>query len=164
MSLLRKQGCPSGNKRHPPLQEKIFGLSIFLFAKNLWRGAMKNGDLDSTLTAGEVNRRFTTSPALSKEGFGVDCIYKWRLIAGSLSRILGSAFVCKHKKSLPSQREVWRNCKYNRLSRLFKPESWVRHLGCKHKNELILWLAPRHRLAQASLLKGRFGGIVNITG
>ena len=45
LHLLRKQGCPQGNKRHPPLQEKIFGLSIFLFAQNLWRAVMKNGDL-----------------------------------------------------------------------------------------------------------------------
>ena len=29
--------------------EKIFGLSIFLFAQNLWRAVMKNGDLDSTM-------------------------------------------------------------------------------------------------------------------
>ena len=33
----------------PPLQEKIFGLSIFLFAQNLWCAATKNGDLDSTM-------------------------------------------------------------------------------------------------------------------
>ncbi len=67
----------------------------------------------NTLTAGEVNRRFTTSPAFSKEGFGEDCIHN-RHVAGSLSRIMGSAFVYEHKK--------------------------------------------------ASLLKGRFGGIVYISG
>ena len=50
------------------LQEKIFGLSIFLFAQNLWHDVMKNGNLHSTLTAGEVNRRFTTSLPLSKGG------------------------------------------------------------------------------------------------
>ena len=38
------------------LQKKIFGLSIFIFAQNLWHAVMKNGDLDSTLTAGEVSR------------------------------------------------------------------------------------------------------------
>ena len=27
------------------LQKKIFGLSIFLFAQNLWRAVMKNGDI-----------------------------------------------------------------------------------------------------------------------
>ena len=38
------------NSRHPPLQEKIFGLSIFLFAQNLWYAATKNDDLESNLT------------------------------------------------------------------------------------------------------------------
>ena len=29
-------------------KEQIFGLSLFIFAQSLWRGAMKNDDLDST--------------------------------------------------------------------------------------------------------------------
>ena len=29
-------------------KEQIFGLSIFLFAQNLWYAVTKNGDLDST--------------------------------------------------------------------------------------------------------------------
>ena len=65
------------------LQEKIFGLSIFLFAQNLWHAVMKNGNLDSTLTAGEVSRRLTTSPTFSKEGFGVDCIYELRHVVNN---------------------------------------------------------------------------------
>ena len=31
-------------------KEQIFGLSIFLFAQNLWYAVMKNDDLDSTLS------------------------------------------------------------------------------------------------------------------
>ena len=68
MFLLRKQDCHQGNKRYPPLQEKIFGLSIFLFAQNLWRAVMKNGNLYNTLTAGEVSHRLTKKPPLSKGG------------------------------------------------------------------------------------------------
>ena len=59
--------APRSTKVIRRFQEKIFGLSIFLFAQNLWRAVMKNGNLYDTLTAGEVNRRFTTSPAFSKE-------------------------------------------------------------------------------------------------
>ena len=33
---------------HPPLYEKIFGLSIFLFAQNLWYAVTKNDDSDSS--------------------------------------------------------------------------------------------------------------------
>ena len=54
--------------RYPPLQEKIFGLSIFLFAQNLWYAVTKNGNLYDTLTAGEVSRRLTTSPSFSNGG------------------------------------------------------------------------------------------------
>ena len=61
-------GLPPGQQQAPPLQEKIFGLSIFIFAQNLWRAVMKNGNLYDTLTTGEVNHRFTTSPAFSKGG------------------------------------------------------------------------------------------------
>ena len=54
--------APLTTKRYPPLQEKIFGLSIFLFAQNWWRAVMKNGNLYDTLTAGEVSRRLTKKP------------------------------------------------------------------------------------------------------
>ena len=62
MSLLRKQGCHKDNKKASPLQKKIFGLSIFLFAQNLWLAVMKNGDLYNPLTAGEVSHRLTKKP------------------------------------------------------------------------------------------------------
>ena len=97
--------APRSTKVIRRFQEKIFGLSIFLFAQNLWRAVMKNGNLYDTLTAGEVSRRLTKKPpfvsvaikvraeqtclfcrtaatkrseAHLKEGFGVDCIYEWR--------------------------------------------------------------------------------------
>jgi hypothetical protein len=54
------QGWVVQGQQKAPLQKKIFGLS-----QNLWHAVMKNGDLDTTLTVGEVNRRFTTSPAFS---------------------------------------------------------------------------------------------------
>ena len=118
---------------------------------NLWLASRST--LLSFPAKGRVVRRTTTSPSLFSvaikaraEQTGLFC----RAVATKRNEV--------HLKGFGE------DCKYNRLSRLFKPESWVRHLRCKHKNELILWLAPRHRLAQASLLKGRFGGIVNITG
>ena len=55
--------------RYPPLQEKIFGLSIFLFAQNLWYAETKNGDLDSTV-------RTAKSPF--KKGVPENCANKKR--------------------------------------------------------------------------------------
>ena len=34
-----------GQPQKASLQKKIFGLSIFIFAQNLWRAVMKNGDI-----------------------------------------------------------------------------------------------------------------------
>ena len=58
----------------PPLQEKIFGLSIFLFAQNLWLTQMKNGSLTQynkvTLTFGEVSLKAYNKASLLKGRFG----------------------------------------------------------------------------------------------
>ena len=67
-------------------KEQIFGLSIFLFAQNLWCAVMQNDDLDSTLCS----------------AFASYIIHRrWQ------------AKGLQQKASL-YQREVWRECKYNR--------------------------------------------------
>ena len=84
--------------------EKIFGLSIFLFAQNLWHAVMKNANIHYAhrrwgksqiynkprlfSVAIKVRAEQTClfcrtvatkrSEAHLKEGFGVDCIYEWR--------------------------------------------------------------------------------------
>ena len=60
--------APRSTKVIRRFEEKIFGLSIFLFAQNLWLAVMKNGNIHYTLTAGEVSHRLTTKSPLSKGG------------------------------------------------------------------------------------------------
>ena len=38
------EGSPQGQQKNT-LQKKIFGLSIFLFAQNLWHAVMKNANI-----------------------------------------------------------------------------------------------------------------------
>ena len=86
-------------------KEQIFGLSIFLFAQNLWCAVMQNDDLYSTLCT----------------AFAPYIIHRrWQ------------AKGLQQKASL-YQREVWRECKYNRQRRLFKSKHWAYWSNLVHK-------------------------------